>query len=92
MLKIQPITQQKRNLTYEEWIEALKRERKVIVSGLHKSKSIEQRIMIDESREYQIPQNVQENREMGILFGIKHFLSKFDGMVRFPILFGRKIN
>jgi hypothetical protein len=92
MLKIQPITQQKRNLTYEEWTETLRKEHNVIVSGLYKGRSIERRVMIDEYREYEIPQNNMYDREMGILFGVKTLLSKFNGMVRLPILFGKKIN
>jgi hypothetical protein len=77
--------------TYEEWIEVLKRERNVQVSILYKNKSIEQRIIIDESRDYQIPQSIRINREMGILFGIKNLISKFNGMTRIPILSGKKI-
>jgi hypothetical protein len=94
MLKIQPVTHQKRTLTYEEWIESLKREQNVIVSGLYRAKSIEQRVMIDESIQYknEILRVVQDDRESGILFGVKNLLSKFNGMVRLPILFGKKIN
>jgi hypothetical protein len=60
MLKVQPKSHQQRVLTYEEWIETLKREQNVIVSGLYRAKSIEQRVMIDESIQYKnkLSQNV----------------------------------
>lgn len=84
MLKIQPITHQKRTLTYEEWIESLKREQNVIVSGLYRAKSIEQRVMIDEAKEYkrEYSQLIKEDRKTGILFGIKHFLSGLNGILK----------
>lgn len=92
MIKYQSVVYPQKKLTYEEWIESLRKEQNVNVSGLYNGRSIERRVTIDETIRYKLSQNVQDDRESGILFGVKNLLSKFNGMVRLPILFSRKIN
>lgn len=88
MIKYQSVVYPQRKLTYEEWIDVLKKEQNVNVSGLYKGRSIEERVAIDEARQYKIPQRVQV-RKTGILFGVKNLLSTLNGMVRLPILSGK---
>jgi hypothetical protein len=77
-----------KKLQYNEWIETLKNEQNVFVSSLYKGRSIEQRVLIDDARQYQIPQSLQVKRT-GILFGVKNVLSNLYGMVKLPNLFGK---
>lgn len=65
-MKIKSVVHPQKKLTYEEWVETLKKERKVVVSGLARAKSVGTRILIEESLEYKIPQRVQP----GILFDV----------------------
>lgn len=88
MKKCQSVVYPQRRLTYEEWIEALRKEQNVNVSGLYKSRSIEKRVRIDEAKNYKTPQSLQVRRE-GILFGMKNLLNNLHGMVRLPNLFGK---
>lgn len=59
MTNYQSVVYPQRKLTYEEWIDVLKKEQNVNVSGLYKGRSIEERVAIDEARQYKIPQRVQ---------------------------------
>lgn len=64
------------NLTYDEWVETLRREHNVIVSGKYLAKSVENRIAIEESLMIKM-----ENEKL---------LKKNDGTAEHPILFGIK--
>lgn len=61
-------------LTYDEWVDTLKREQNVIVSSKFLAKSVENRIARDEA----------------ILLKMEHenLLKKTDGTAKHPILFG----
>lgn len=63
-------------LSYDEWVDTLKREQNVIVSSKFLAKSVERRIAADESILLKM-----EN---------ENILKKNDGTVKHPILFGIK--
>jgi hypothetical protein len=89
MVKNKTTVYPQKKLSYHEWIESLKDERKVFVSSLYKGRSIEERVAIDEARQYKIPQSLQV-KKTGILFGVKNLLGTLNGMVRLPNLFGKE--
>lgn len=71
-------------LSYMEWINHMRDNQKIIVSSLHYSKTTQNRIMIDEAKKYkrEYSQLIKEDRKTGILFGIKHFLSGLNGILK----------
>lgn len=64
-----------RQLTYQEWVDELRIHEKVIVSSKYHSKSIEERVMIDEANEF------KKEREESLI--------KTSGTVEPRILFGK---
>jgi len=56
-IKIQSTATPEKELTYQEWVDELRTQENVIVSSKYHSRTIEQRIRVDES--------IQLKREMG---------------------------
>lgn len=74
-VRILSTAQPEKQLTYQEWVDELRIHEKVIVSSKYHSKSIEERVMIDEANEFK-----REHEES---------LIKTSGTVEPRILFGK---
>lgn len=70
------------NLSYQEWVDMLKKEHNVVVSGKFLAKSIEDRIKAEDAIHYKMDyqkhlRGDEEEVRPSILFGIKKFLDSF---------------
>jgi len=68
-------------LSYHEWVDSLKKEFNVVVSGKFHAKTIEERIKAEDAalykQEFEREKKTQEEAKPSILFGIKNFLNQF---------------
>jgi hypothetical protein len=76
MIKHQSVIHPERRRTYEEWIELLRKEHNVIVSGLYLGRSIQERVNIDDAINYRSPEaikieKINITRQLKNLFGTK---------------------
>lgn len=76
MIKHQSVIHPERRGTYEEWIELLRKEHNVIVSGLYLGRSIQERVNIDDAINYRSPEaikieKINITRQLKNLFGTK---------------------
>jgi hypothetical protein len=76
MIKHQSVIHPERRRTYEEWIELLRKEHNVIVSGLYLGRSIQERVNIDDAINYRSPdaikiEKINITRQLKNLFGAK---------------------